>query len=130
MPKSAREEFGPATQRIEQRLSQNLQDLQTVRDAGQQLKQAGVTQDPKQANLSLVKHDQGSQSAHKDMGVKQGERPALSPCDGKVQANTQADIKQAGQSLQNAGVKQSAAQQFAPPAQTPSVPPPSQGRSR
>ena len=130
MPKSAREEFGPGAQTIEQRLSQNLQDLQTVRDAGQQLKQAGVTQDPKQANLTLVKHDQGSQSAHKDMGVKQGERPALSPCDGKVQANTQADIKQAGESLQNAGVKQSAAQQFAPPAQTPSVPPPSQGRSR
>ena len=51
MQKSAREEFGPATQRIEQRLSQNLQDLQTVRDAGQQLKQAGVTQDQKQANL-------------------------------------------------------------------------------
>ena len=130
MQKSAREEFGPGAQRIEQRLSQNLQDLQTVRDAGQQLKQAGVTQDQKQANLTLVKHDQGSQSAHKDMGVKQGERPALSPCDGKVQANTQADIKQAGESLQNAGVKQSAAQQFAPPAQTPSVPPPSQGRSR
>ena len=130
MPKSAREEFGPGAQRIEQRLSQNLQDLQTVRDAGQQLKQAGVTQDQKQANLTLVKHDQGSQSAHKDMGVKQGERPALSPCDGKVQANTQADIKQAGESLQNAGVKQSAAQQFAPPAQTPSVPQPSQGRSR
>ena len=130
MQKSAREEFGPGAQPIEQRLSQNLQDLQTVRDAGQQLKQAGVTQDQKQANLTLVKHDQGSQSAHKDMGVKQGERPALSPCDGKVQANTQADIKQAGESLQNAGVKQSAAQQFAPPAQTPSVPPPSQGRSR
>ena len=130
MQKSARQEFGPATQRMEQRLSQNLQDLQTVRDAGQQLKQAGVTQDQKQANLTLVKHDQGSQSAHKDMGVKQGERPALSPCDGKVQANTQADIKQAGESLQNASVKQSAAQQFAPPAQTPSVPPPSQGRSR
>ena len=130
MQKSARQEFGPATQRMEQRLSQNLQDLQTVRDAGQQLKQAGVTQDQKQANLTLVKHDQGSQSAHKDMGVKQGERPALSACDGKVQVNTQADIKQAGESLQNAGVKQSAAQQFAPPAQTPSVPPPSQGRSR
>ena len=129
--KSARDEFGPATQRIEQRLSQNLQDLQTVRDAGQQLKQAGVTQDQKQANLTLVKHDQGSQSAHKDMGVKQGERPALSPCDGKVQANTQADIKQAGQSLSDAGVKQSASQQFGPPAQTPSAPQPSVGgRSR
>ena len=128
--KSARDGFGPATQRIEQRLSQTLQDLQTVRDAGQQLKQAGVTQDQKQANLTLVKHDQGSQSAHKDMGVKQGERPALSPCDGKVQANSQADIKQAGQSLSDAGVKQSASQQFGPPAQSPSVPPPSQGRSR
>lgn len=128
--KSAREEFGPAVQRVEQRLSQNLQDLQTVRDIGQQLKQSGVTQDQKQVNLTLVKNDQGSQSAHKDMGVAKGERPALSPCDGKMQANSQADIKQAGQGLQNAGVKQSAAQQFAPPAQTPSVPPPSQGRSR
>ncbi len=125
--KSAREEFGPAVQRVEQRLSQNMQDLQTVRDIGQQLKQSGVTQDQKQANLSLVKNDQGSQSAHKDMGVQQGERPALSPCDGKAQANSQADIKQAGQGLQDAGVKQSAAQQFAPPAQTPSVPPPSVG---
>ena len=73
--KSAREEFGPAVQRVEQRLSQNMQDLQTVRDIGQQLKQSGVTQDQKQANLSLVKNDQGSQSAHKDMGVQQGERP-------------------------------------------------------
>ena len=129
--KSAREEFGPAVQRVEQRLSQNLQDLQTVRDIGQQLKQSGVTQDQKQqANLTLVKNDQGSQSAHKDLGVAQGERPALSPCDGNVQANSKADIKQAGQSLSNAGVKQSAAQQFGSPAQTPSVPPPSQGRSR
>ena len=125
--KSAREEFGPAVQRVEQRLSQNMQDLQTVRDIGQQLKQSGVTQDQKQTNISLVKNDQGSQSAHKDMGVQQGERPALSPCDGKAQANSQADIKQAGQGLQDAGVKQSAAQQFAPPAQTPSVPPPSVG---
>ena len=125
--KTAREEFGPAVQRVEQRLSQNMQDLQTVRDIGQQLKQSGVTQDQKQTNLSLVKNDQGSQSAHKDMGVQQGERPALSPCDGKAQANSQADIKQAGQGLQDAGVKQSAAQQFAPPAQTPSVPPPSVG---
>ena len=125
--KSAREEFGPAVQRVEQRLSQNMQDLQTVRDIGQQLKQSGVTQDQKQTNLSLVKNDQGSQSAHKDMGVQQGDRPALSPCDGKAQANSQADIKQAGQGLQDAGVKQSAAQQFAPPAQTPSVPPPSVG---
>ena len=128
--KSAREEFGPAVQRVEQRLAQNLKDLQTVRDIGQQLKQSGVTQEQKQANLTLVKNDTGSQSAHKVMGVTQGERPALSPCDGNVQANSQADIKQAGQSLQNAGVKQSAAQQFASPAQTPSVPPPSQGRSR
>lgn len=129
--KSAREEFGPPTPRVEQRLSQNLQDLQTVRDIGQQLKQSGVTQDQKQAaNLTLVKNDQGSQSAHKDMGVQQGERPALSPCDGNVQANSKADIQQAGQSLSSAGVKQSAAQQFGPPAQTPSVPPPSQGRSR
>ena len=130
--KSAREEFGPPTTgRIDQRLAQNLQDLQTVRDLGQQLKQSGVTQDPKQAsNLTLVKNDQGSQSAHKDLGVAQGERPALSPCDGNVQANSKADIKQAGESLSNAGVKQSAAQQFAPPAQTPSIPPPSQGRSR
>lgn len=128
--KSAREEFGPAVQRVDQRLSQNLQDLQTVRDIGQQLKQSGVTQDQKQANLTLVKNDQGSQSAHKDMGVQQGERPALSPCDGNVQANSKADIQQAGQSLAGAGVKQSAAQQFGPPAQTPSVPPPSQGRSR
>ena len=125
--KTAREEFGPAVQRVEQGLSQNMQDLQTVRDIGQQLKQSGVTQDQKQTNLSLVKNDQGSQSAHKDMGVQQGERPALSPCDGKAQANSQADIKQAGQGLQDAGVKQSAAQQFAPPAQTPSVPPPSVG---
>ncbi len=129
--KNAREEFGPPAHRVEQRLTQNLQDLKTVRDVGQQLKQSGVTQDQKQANLTLVKNDQGSQSAHKDMGVAQGERPALSPCDGKLQqASNQADIKQAGQALQNAGVKQSAAQQFAPPAQTPSVPPPSQGRSR
>ena len=125
--KSAREEFGPAVQRVEQRISQNMQDLQTVRDIGQQLKQSGVRQDQKQTNISLVKNDQGSQSAHKDMGVQQGERPALSPCDGKAQANSQADIKQAGQGLQDAGVKQSAAQQFAPPAQTPSVPPPSVG---
>ncbi|MBY0504437.1 MAG: hypothetical protein K2X03_11030 [Bryobacteraceae bacterium] len=128
--KSAREEFGPPVQQVEQRLSQNLQDLQTVRDIGQQLKQSGVTQEQKQANLTLVKNDQGSQSAHKDMGVQQGERPALSPCDGNVQANSKADIQQAGQSLAGAGVKQSAAQQFGPPAQTPSLPPPSQGRSR
>jgi hypothetical protein len=128
--KTAREEFGPPVQRIEQRLSQNMKDLQTVRDLGQQLKQSGVTQDQKQANLTLVKNDQGSQSAHKDVGVKQGERPALSPCDGKVQASTQADITQAGQGLQNAGTTQSAAQHFPPPAQTPTVPPPSQGRSR
>ena len=130
--KSAREEFGPAVQQVEQRLSQNLQDLKTVRDIGQQLKQSGVTQEGKQqaSQLTLVKNDQGSQSAHKDMGVTQGERPALSPCDGKMQANSHADIQQAGQSLSNAGVKQSASQQFGPPAQTPSVPPPSQGRSR
>ena len=127
--KSARDEFGPPPQRVEQALSQNLKDLQTVRDIGQSLKQSGVSQDKQQANLALVKNDQGSQSAHKDMGVQQGERPALSPCDGKTQANSQADIKQAGESLSNAGVKQSAAQQFGPPAQTPSVPPPSQGRS-
>ena len=128
--KSAREEFGPAVQKVEQRFEQNLQDLQTVRDIGQQLKQSGVTQDQKQANLTLVKNEQGSQSAHKDMGVQQGERPALSPCDGNVQANSQADIKQAGQSLSDAGVKQSAAQQYGSPSPTPSVPPPSQGRSR
>ncbi len=129
--KSAREEFGPPAHQVEQRLSQNLKDLQTVRDIGHQLKQSGVTQDQKsQANLTLVKNDQGSQSAHKDMGVQQGERPALSPCDGNVQANSKADIQQAGQSLAGAGVKQSAAQQFGPPAQTPSVAPPSQGRSR
>jgi hypothetical protein len=129
--KSARDEFGPPVQKVEQRLSQNLQDLQTVRDIGAQLKQSGVTQDPKQANLTLVKNDQGSQSAHKDMGVRQGERPALSPCDGNMQANTKADIKQAGHSLQNAGSTQSAAQQFAPPAQTPKAPAPSVGgRSR
>jgi hypothetical protein len=129
--KSARDEFGPPAHQVEQRLSQNLKDLQTVRDIGQQLKQSGVTQEQKsQANLTLVKNDQGSQSAHKDMGVQQGQRPALSPCDGNVQANSKADIRQAGQTLQDAGVKQSAAQQFGPPAQTPSVPPPSQGRSR
>ena len=129
--KSARDEFGPAVQRVEQRLSQNMADLQTVRDLGAQLKQSGVTQDPKQANLSLVKNDQGSQSAHKDMAVRSGERPALSPCDGNMQANTKADIRQAGESLQNAGVTQSAAQQFAPPSQTPNIPPPSVGsRSR
>ena len=130
--KSARDEFGPPPAHTgTQKLEQNLKDLQSVREIGQQLKQSGVTQDQKQANLALVKNDQGSQSAHKDMGVKQGERPALSPCDGKMQANTQADIKQAGQSLQNAGATKSAAQQFAPPAQTPSAPAPAVGgRSR
>ena len=112
--KSARDEYGPAAQRVEQRLAQNLQDLQTVRDIGQQLKQSGATQDHHQSNLSLVKNDQGGQSAHKDLGVKQGERPALSPCDGRVQ--------EAGKTLQTAGVKQSGAQQFSAPAQTPSVP--------
>ena len=118
--KSAAEEYGPGTaQRVENKLNLNLKDLQSLRDIGQQLQQSGVTQDPKQANLTLVKNDQGSQSAHKDMGVQQGERPALSPCDGKVQANSKTDIKP------------SAAQEFGPPAQTPNVPPPpSQGRSR
>ncbi len=132
--KSARDEFGPPRSSIPNDGLNRILNSSNIRDqvnaAGQGLAKNGVTQDQKQANLTLVKGDQGSQSAHKDLGVKQGERPALSPCDGRVQANTQADIKQAGQTLQNAGVKQSAAQQFAPPAQTPSVPPPSQGRSR
>ncbi len=128
--KSAREEFGPPPKEVEARLTQKLQDLHQVRQVGQDLAKAGVTQDAKQANLAVVKNDQGSQSAHKDKGVTQGERPALSPCDGKMQANTQADVKQAGQSLQNAGVTKSAAQQFSSPAPTQAQAPPSQGKSR
>ena len=130
--KSARDEFGPPRTNSAdlQRLLQSNSIRNEISSAGQALAKSGVTQDPKQAsNVTLVKNDQGSQSAHKDMGVQQGERPALSPCDGKAQANSQADIKQAGESLSNAGVKQSAAQQFGSPAQTPNVPPPSQGRS-
>lgn len=128
--KSARDEFGPPRTNSAdlERLLQSNSIRNEAAAAGQALAKSGVTQDPKQAsNLTLVKNDQGSQSAHKDLGVAQGERPALSPCDGKAQANSQADIKQAGQGLQDAGVKQSAAQQFAPPAQTPNAPTPSVG---
>ena len=128
--KSARDEFGPPAKHGDERFTQVLKDLQGVRDLGQQMKQAGVTQDGHQTSLSLAKNDHGSQAAQKNMGVTQGERPALSPCDGKVQANTQADITKAGESLSQAGVKQSAAQQFSAPAATPTPPAQAQGRSR
>jgi len=128
--KSAREQFGPPPSQVEAKLAQNMKDLQTVRDMGAQLKQAGATQDQSQAHLNLVKNDQGNHSVQKNMGVQQGQRPALTPCDGRMQANTQADIKQAGQTLQNAGTTKSASQQFAAPAHTPNPPSQAQGRSR
>lgn len=113
--KSAREEFGPPMQGVQQRVEQKMKDLQTVRDLGQQLKQAGVTQDAKpQPNVTLVKNNPTDHSAHKDKGVKQGDRHALTPCDGKVQAT--------GQALKNNGVTKSAAQKFSGPAKTPSAP--------
>ena len=129
--KSAREQFGPPASQVEAKLAQNMKDLQTVRDMGAQLRQAGATQDQSQAHLNLVKNDQqGSHSVQKNMGVQQGQRPPLTPCDGRMQANTQADIKQAGQTLQNAGTTKSASQQFAAPAHTPNPPSQAQGRSR
>jgi hypothetical protein len=96
---------------------------------GRDLKNAGVKQDG-QSHLNLVKNDHAAgQAAKKDMTVPQGERPALSPCDGNMQA------KEAGQALRNAGVKggesQSASQSVSKPAPTPPVPSQSTGgRSR
>ena len=128
--KSAREEFGPPAHSGTNGFDRAIKDLQSVRDVGQQMKQAGVTQDTHQAQLSLVKNDQGSQSVQKNLGVQQGDRPALTPCDGRMQANTQSDVTKAGQSLSNAGVKQSAAQQFSAPPTTPAPTAQTQGRSR
>ena len=121
--KSARDEFGPP--RDIQQLLKSSRIKDQVQGIGNDLKQAGVKQDG-HANLDLVKNNHDtSQAAKKDMTVQQGDRPALSPCDGNMQA------REAGQGLHKAGVAggqtQSAAQQFAPPAQTPSVPPPSVG---
>ena len=100
-----------------------------IQGIGNDLKQAGVKQDG-HAHLSLVKNDHtNGQAAKKDMTVAQGDRPALSPCDGNMQA------KETGQTLHNAGVKggesQSAAQSFSKPAPTPPAPTQSAGgRSR
>jgi len=130
--KSARDEFGPPRTPNAQleRLLQSTAVRQEVNAAGHGLAKGGVTQDAKQAQLALVKNAGGDHSAHKDLAVKPGERAALSPCDGRVQANTAAEVKQAGQSLQKAGVTQSASQQQSAPAPTPSVPSQSHGRSR
>jgi len=119
--KSAREEFGPPQSRPEDMaklLSSQARDQ--VQGIGNDLKNAGVKQDG-QSHLNLVKSDHtAGQAAKKDMNVPQGNRPALSPCDGNMQA------KEAGQALRNSGVKggesHSAAQSFSKPAPTPPAP--------
>lgn len=127
--RSARDEFGPPANKPEDMaklLSTQARDQ--VQGIGNDLKNAGVKQDG-QSHLNLVKNDHtAGHAAKKDMGVPNTGRPAMSPCDGAAQA------KEAGQALSNAGVKggqsQSAAQQFSPPAKTPSVPPPTPSRGR
>jgi hypothetical protein len=127
--KSAREEFGPPQSPELLKVLQSSRIKDQVQGIGKDLHQAGVKQDG-HANLNLVKNDHtNGQAAKKDMTVQQGDRPALSPCDGNMQA------KQAGQGLRNAGVKggesQSPAKSFSKPAPTPPAPSQSAGgRSR
>ena len=128
---SAREQSSAARQ-IEERLSQNQQALSAVQQIGEQMRQAGVRQDStaQHGHLRLVSSNQDAHAVQKDMQVQGEGRPAMSPCDGRFQANNEAHIRQAGETLQQAGVKQSAAQQFGPPAHTPSAPSRSQERER
>ena len=126
---SAREQFGPPRTEGMTKLLQSSRIKDQIQGIGNDLKQAGVKQDG-HAHLNLVKNDQTANPVvKKDLAVAQGDRPALSPCDGNMQA------KAAGQTLHNAGVKggesQSAAQSFSKPAPTPPVPSQSAGaRSR
>lgn len=129
--KNARDEFGPPSAEVMAQHTQNLHDLNGVQQIRQDMGDRGIIQDGEQAQLKPVKQGDGSPAAHKDKGVTHGERPALSPCDGKLQADTLAQVKAAGQTLKDAGTVKSASQEFAPPAATPKAPsPPSQGKSR
>jgi hypothetical protein len=129
--KPARDESGPPAPQSEDlaKLLRSSQIKEQIQGLGRDLHNAGVKQDG-HAHLNLVKNDQTTgQAAKKDITVAQGDRPALSPCDGNMQA------KDAGQALRNAGVKggesQSAAKSLSTPAPTPPAPSQSAGgRSR
>ena len=132
---SARDQFGPPkpqTSDIEQRMRDLQQNrLAEIKQLGQSLQQAGVKQDGsaqgQQAAHKNSTNGSDSNNARKDPTVGQGERAALSPCDGKVQAET----RQAGQAMKNSGATKSAAKEFSSPAKTPSPPAQSAGgRSR
>lgn len=124
---SAREEFGPAMKPDMQKMLENTRIKGEVQGLGNTLQQAGMKQEG-QSQLNLVKNDHGSKNeVKKDLTVAQGDRPALSPCDGNMQ------MKEAGQAQKNAGATggqtQSAAKQLSP-SPTPHVPQQAQGRSR
>jgi hypothetical protein len=121
---SAREEFGPKRNVEIEKLMENTRLKGEVLGAGNTLNQAGLKQDG-HAQLSLVKNDNSTKNeVKKDLTVAQGDRPALTPCDGNMQA------KEAGQTMKNAGATGGqGAKEFAP-SQTPPAPQQSQGRNR
>ena len=121
---AARERYGPPRTPAEQTL--RYLEQSKISQVGATLRQQGVTQSAGQgqATPALAHANNGSHGndVRKDLGVAQGQRPALSPDDRNRQVATRTDVAGAGKKMQEANVtggqSVSAAERFKP-AQTP-----------